>query len=73
MTESNHRIQVAHLELRCTDGGHTRHVLCLATPNDYKYEEQETCSKNFSNPFSSIARRCGTKLTPPSGLEPTTS
>ena len=26
-----------------------------------KYEEQETCSKNFNNPLSSIARRCGTK------------
>lgn len=38
-----------------------------------KYEEQETCSKNFSNPLSSIARRCGTKRTPPTGLEPVTS
>ena len=26
-----------------------------------KYEEQETCSKNFNNPLSSIAHRCGTK------------
>lgn len=26
-----------------------------------KYEEQENCSKNFSNPLSSIARRCGSK------------
>ena len=33
--ESNHRIQIAHFELRCTDGGHTRQVLCLAT--SYKY------------------------------------
>lgn len=29
----NHRIQVTHLELRYTNGGHTRQVLCLATPN----------------------------------------
>lgn len=34
-----------------------------------KYEEQETCSKNFSNPLSSIARRCGTNKIPPQGFE----
>ena len=31
MMESNHRIQIAHFELRCTDGGYTRQVLYLAT------------------------------------------
>lgn len=34
-----------------------------------KYEEQNTCSKNFSNPPSSIARRCGTTEIPPQGFE----
>ena len=31
MMESNHRIQIAHFELRCMDGGYTRQVLYLAT------------------------------------------
>ena len=34
-----------------------------------KYKEQDTCSNNFSNPLSSIARRCGTKEDV--GFEPT--
>ena len=32
-------------------------------------EKEDTCSKNFSNPLSSIARRCGTKEDV--GFEPT--
>lgn len=34
-----------------------------------KYEEQETCSKNFCKALSSIARRCGTREKPPQGFE----
>ena len=34
-----------------------------------KYEEQETCSKNFCTPLSRNARRCGTKQIPPQGFE----